>query len=79
MKRDQFIQELARFLSTFPKGASDYHICDMLISKAERMGMAPPEVEIPVRNPDPCSVMDALGYSRDKIREWEDEDEGDYL
>jgi len=36
MKRSEFITQLASFLETFPPGCSHYHICDMLLSYAER-------------------------------------------
>ncbi len=44
MKRSELISQLAAFLDTFPEGCSNYHICDMLIRRAEKLGMMPPEV-----------------------------------
>lgn len=65
MKRIEFIEKLAKFLDTFPEGCSNYHICDMLISKAEKMGMLPPD------------TLAKNGFEYEN--KWEEEDEEDYL
>jgi hypothetical protein len=79
MIRSIFIQQLADFLDTFPEGCSNYHICDMLIRRAEKMGMSPPEIRKSYttilrnfRNEEDGT------FSYDRIvNEWEDEDCGE--
>jgi hypothetical protein len=77
MIRSNFIQQLADFLDTFPEGCSNYHICDMLIRRAEKMGMSPPEIRKSyttiLRNEEDGT------FSYDRIvNEWEDEDCGEF-
>ena len=40
MKRTELIAELVKFYDTIPDEASSYHIVDMLISRAEGLGMS---------------------------------------
>jgi hypothetical protein len=74
MIRSIFIQQLADFLDTFPEGCSNYHICDMLIRRAEKMGMSPPDM-------DKEFTIDRNGglfiYTK-SVSVWEDEDCGEF-
>lgn len=47
MKRSDLINSLVKILETMPEGASNYHIVDILIGKAERLGMLPPDTVNP--------------------------------
>lgn len=42
MKRSDMIQKLAALYEDIPRKASSYHIVDILLRKAERLGMLPP-------------------------------------
>jgi hypothetical protein len=81
MIRSNFIQQLADFLDTFPPGCSNYHICDMLIRRAERLGMSPPtvvrEVTLDTRDSKTGEVDGTFTYNQ-SIAEWEDEDCGEF-
>lgn len=59
MKREDFITKLAELYDSIPDHASSYHICDVLIYKAERMGMLPP----PDENTTHFSGEEPGGYS----------------
>jgi len=76
MIRSNFIQQLADFLDTFPEGCSNYHICDMLIRRAERLGMSPPtvvrEVTLDTRDSKTGEVDGTFTYNQ-SIAEWEEE------
>ena len=50
MKRKDLIEDLVNILNTMPEGASNYHIVDMLIGRAERLGMLPPATEYFIEN-----------------------------
>jgi hypothetical protein len=39
IKQSEVIQKLAKLYDSIPEGASSYHICDMLMYKAERLGL----------------------------------------
>lgn len=45
MKKSELIIELAKLYDDIPENASSYHICDILISRAVRLGMLPPKRE----------------------------------
>jgi hypothetical protein len=80
MIRSIFIQQLADFLDTFPEGCSNYHICDMLIRRAEKMGMSPPEIRKSYSTILRNFRNEQEGtFSYDRIvNEWEDEDCGEF-
>jgi len=78
MKRSEFILMLTEFLDSFPEGASNYHICDMIIGKAEREGMLPPTRHRFMTHNE-ASRLNSLGFIKiydidDDIivNEWED-------
>jgi len=39
IKQSDVIQKLAKLYDSIPEEASSYHICDMLMYKAEKMGL----------------------------------------
>jgi hypothetical protein len=39
MKRTELVRELVALYDVIPGNASSYHICDMLLRRAERLGM----------------------------------------
>lgn len=39
IKQSEVIQKLAELYDSIPKQASNYHICDMLMYRAEKMGI----------------------------------------
>lgn len=45
MKRSDMIKELEYLYRTIPDPASSWHIADMLLGRAERLGMQPPWYE----------------------------------
>jgi hypothetical protein len=70
------LEALARIYKTIPEGASAYHICDILIGAAERMGIQPP-----LYAPNDIGLVygekavdEPNGY-RIKVAKWEPEDE----
>jgi hypothetical protein len=82
MIRSIFIQQLADFLDTFPEGCSNYHICDMLIRRAEKMGMSPPIADKTFVVNNFKSIYGnweggTFHYTR-AVSEWEDEDCGEF-
>jgi len=70
MKRTELIENLTKLYKSIPKDASPYHIVDILIGKAERMGMKPPINNL-LFNTD-GDYVDANNLTYHK---WEDEDE----
>jgi len=68
MKRSKMIDELLSFERTIPKEASDYHRIDMLLSRAERLGMQPPK-RIVERSESAFGA-----YVNIVANEWEDEE-----
>jgi hypothetical protein len=81
MIRSNFIQQLADFLDTFPPGCSNYHICDMLIRRAEKLGMSPPSVErtvtVVLRSNNSITGHPGTFEYPKFVNEWEDEDCGE--
>ena len=74
MKREDFIQKLAELYDSIPEQASSYHICDILIGKAESMGMLPPPDETNTY----YSSDEPGGYSPNQWTEdYEDDDDLD--
>ena len=45
MKRSELILKLVDLYNDIPADASPYHVVDMLIGKAERLGLYPCEIE----------------------------------
>jgi hypothetical protein len=39
IKQSEVIQKLAKLFDSIPEEASSYHVCDMLMYKAEKMGL----------------------------------------
>lgn len=42
MKRSELITKLIPLFESIPKNASSYHVIDMILYKAEKLGMCPP-------------------------------------
>lgn len=82
MKRSYLIQQLAKLYDSIPEEASSYHICDMLIYKAQKMGMLPPSnvpFSInPVTEEDECGnqmrLFDWVGWEDEDAKEWEEDE-----
>ena len=69
MKRTEMITKLLKLYHSFPEGASDYHIIDFLLRKAENLGMLPPSK----KNIEIMSMEDGGMYI--PLWGWEDEEE----
>jgi len=86
MKKSELILELVKLYEDIPDNASSYHICDMLIGRAIRLGMLPPERERKLTqkevaelnksasSPGDFSVKDTLFCCS-----WEEEDTGEAI
>ncbi|HLD91572.1 MAG TPA: hypothetical protein VI911_11295 [Patescibacteria group bacterium] len=80
MKRSYLITQLADLYESIPKGASAYHICDMLIYKAEKLGMlSPSNVPFsinPVVEEDGCGnqtrLKDLVGWEDESDEDWQE-------
>ena len=70
MKRTELIDNLTKLYKSIPKDASPYHIVDILIGKAERMGMKPPINNLLFNKCGEHANIKSLTYHK-----WEDEDE----
>lgn len=69
MKRSDLIKELMDLYNSIPEEASSYHIVDILIGRAERLGMLPPTFTKPIH------IVNGLAYTHYLVNEWDLEEE----
>jgi len=77
MTRDELIKEMARFLDKIPRNAGSYHVCDMLLGRAERIGAIIPTA-LECGDSGMMKVTELLDYSElDYEIKWEENEEND--